>query len=834
MATYRSTGRLDDPSMEDGDRGFVGINQREQPNQLRAGEVVESKNGRIDGAWQPRKGVELKSGQLSSSALPLRLPFFLADTQLTITAASRASNVVTLTVGAGHNLTTSEVGYLVIGDPDVSTNPLTGTDDVEPGGYEMTVTSSTQMTFEHTGADETLVIDGTYGYLAATLNDDAVSRVYGVCRFSDPSASSDESVFLAVNTEAKRVDLDDYTISTVKFPTGSVVTGRVDMIQAFDRVYLFQEGVRSWEYIPQGRNVDAADYTSASGIVEVTLPGHGFTVGDTITTASIGFATTDPNGSHTVSTVVDADTFQYVIATGGGDETYTASTGTATSDGFSLVEGGVYTQKQAFDITGAAATASGGSLTLTVTSNTTFAVGDDVQIFDTDVPQLQSVIGRIYKVTAVTGTNISFQPPVGDFTGDASEFIEFGSRVSADAGFIHMPAPPWGIYFQRRLWCPYWYENGGTAAAPTYTDRSIRDDIVVSDILDSSTFDRVLNQFRTTGGSADYLVGMQPFYDDNIIILNRNSLHLLRGTQGSLNDTTMRELTREIGCISRKSVVMQGNQIFFLSDSGVYVLQFLDEYNLRGVEEPLSKAIDPYMRRVNESLASLSTAIYFDNRYYLALPLDSTEGAGDAQGNNTILVYNMLNKAWESIDTIGDGDFLIEDFVVGQGGDRNNLYIVNQVGGLHLANALNAAQDTYSLDVLGASTSTAIDYDLQSRGYDLGSFGRKKYRTAQVQMQSDMEEASDVSFLFNSEDPDTARFEVTDVATQLGSWTGSPGQLDAGESANFRFRLGNPRGFYGQLTIRRKIVGSQAIGRPKVTSIKISGTETNRNTLTQL
>ena len=236
---------------------------------------------------------------------------------------------------------------------------------------------------------------------------------------------------------------------------------------------------------------------------------------------------------------------------------------------------------------------------------------------------------------------------------------------------------------------------------------------------------------------------------------------------------------------------------------------------------------------MNTSLANDSVAIYYNNRYYLALPLDSSEGAGDSQGNNTILIYNMLNNAWESIDTIGGGDFLVKDFVFGAGGERNDLYVVNTVGGLHLMDALEDAFDRYSLDVLGASTDVAINYSLTSRGYDLGSFGRKKFRTAQVQIKSSDLSASDVAFLFNSEDPDTSRYSVTDLSTELGSWTGSPGQLEAGESANLRFRLGNPRGFYGQLTVQRKVVGSQAIGRPRVTSIKIDGTETNRNTITQ-
>jgi hypothetical protein len=77
VASYRSFGGLDDQPLIDGDVGFVGINQRERPSQLKAGEIVLSKNGRIDGYWQPRKGIDLKSGQLANSANPLNIPFIV-------------------------------------------------------------------------------------------------------------------------------------------------------------------------------------------------------------------------------------------------------------------------------------------------------------------------------------------------------------------------------------------------------------------------------------------------------------------------------------------------------------------------------------------------------------------------------------------------------------------------------------------------------------------------------------------------------------------------------------------------------------------------------------
>ena len=845
MTTHRSYGSLDDQPILDGDVGFVGMNLRDQPNQLKSGEITLSKNGRIDGFWQPRKGIELKTGQLSSSSLPLKVNFIVLNSSIVISSASRTSNVVTLTLATPHGIAAGVAGYLTIGDVEVSTNPLTG---ISAGAYYVTRTGASTLTFANTGANGAVAVHGTYGYVITTINDSAVSGIYGSCLFSDPSSSLDESIILATPNDAKKVSLSNYAITSLTYPAGVSVTAECNMIQAFDRIYLFRDGQRTLEYIPKGRNITASSYVSATGVVTVTLPNHGFTAGDVLTIASVGFVTTTPNGaSKTVVTVLDEDRFTYVIATGGGNETYTANTGTAVSGGFSKVTGGVYAQPQMFTINGNVYGVTSGSLRLTVAGNTTISVGDTISINDTTVPELLPIVGKDLNVTSASATEIYVTAPIGDVTygtGSATKYIRFGGRFSVGGGFIRMPAPAWGVYFQRRLWTPYSYSPTGTEAAPTYTARNVRDEIVASDILDSNTFDSIDSQFRITGGIADYIVGLHPFYDDAMLVLNRNSLHLINGTQGSLADTVVKELTREVGCVARKSIVSQGNSVFFLGDNGVYGLSFIDQYNLRGIEKPLSVKIQPYIDRINRSLASNAVGIYFNNRYYLAVPLDSSLGANDALGNNTVLIYNMLNNGWESIDTYGDGSFLVANFHIGQAEERNDLYLINTVGGLHLADSLNSAADTYSLNYTGSSTTSAIDYQLSSRGYGVdnellskgfffNSFDRKKFKSAQVQMKSSENDASDVDFWFTSEDPDTVDYKVTDIEALLDTAIGLPGQLEADETGNFRFRLGNPRGIYGILTIKRKIVGSASLGRPKVTSMSVEASITNRSTLTQ-
>jgi len=662
MSNFRSAGSLDDVVLADGDGKFVGMNLRDPLDQLGPGLLGMSKNGRIDGSWEARRGIELKSGALTTSGNPLRLPFFLLNSSIAVSTASRTSNVVTINLASAHGLTVAEVAYLTLGTPGNATEPLPG---IAGGSYLMTVTDADSLTFASTGADGALAPDATHGKVWTYLYDDAVERVWGSCIFSDPSSSSAESAILATSAEAKKVALSNYAITSIPYPTGTTVTGRCELLQAFDKIYLFRDGVRTLEWVTKGRAVSTASYVSATGVVSMQVKGHGLTAGDGITVSAVGFSATpttaDPNGAQTVATVVDADNFTYVIATGAGDETYTAGTGLMVPDGFTKVAGGAYTQPQTFLIAGNVYGVSSGLVRVTVSSNSTIKADDFVTVYGTDITGLSALVGKSYQVTSATSTNIYFYAPVEDVTygsGSGAAYIQIGGRFSVAGGFMHMPSPPWAVYFQRRLWVPFFYDVAGTSTSPTYTDKDQRDQIAASDILDGDTYDQIYSQFRITAGIADYLVGMYPFFNDYLMVLNRNSIHVVKGTQGGLGDTVVHELTREVGCLGRKTIAGQGNKVFFLSDNGVYGLEFQDEYNLRGFQEPLSKSIQPLIDRINAGLAADSVGVYFNNRYFLAVPLDSTAGADDAQGNNSILIYNMLRLVThvKDLQTLGKSE----------------------------------------------------------------------------------------------------------------------------------------------------------------------------------
>jgi len=816
MSQFAQSGSAMDSAIgEDADRGFVSVNQRLQLNQLQEGEVRESLNGRMEGYWKPRKNVVSKTGALTTGGSPLQLPFLLIDTPKTISNVTiPVTGTVRLTVTA-HGFAAASSGLATIAGLDASFN----------GSFVLTYFDAN--TLDYTIAGVTTAPTDKVGTLSQmAINDDASANVRASCLFSDPNDSNKEYVIIALDTVAKKIDLDGYTITDIPYPSGEALGSDTDMIQVFDKVMLFRDGQQALEWFPNGRPILSASSNATASpntVVTVNLREHGLVVGTSITVSGLTSGT-PPNGTYAVATVTDQDTFTFLAAGISTSTTFVATVATAT-DGFTLSPGGDYTQPQTFNIQAKDVEIASGLVTATVTGNVTIKQGDIIIVRQAETVDFAEMVGKEYQVVSATTTTIAWYAPVGNYSTSSTDIFEFGGRFSVGGGFMHQPGAPWGVHFQRRLWVPFYYDQSGAYNVPVYTSRKITDEISVSDILDTTTFDQIENQFRVSGGTADFVVAMHGFYDDGLVVLNRNSLHLVKGTLGSLLDVTVKELTSEIGCLARKSVVMRGNAMLFLSDDGVYGVEFLNDYNLRGTEEPLSKNIQPYIDRINADYSDRAVGILFENRYYLAVPLDSVPGAGDSYGNNAILVYNFLNKGWESLDTFGDSRFLIKDFVIGSASERNNLYAVTSNGGLHQIEASESSNDTLNVDNSAAIVSPTINASLTTRGYDLKTMERKRFTDAQVNIQSLPGQNSEYDIAFAAEDPDDAQ-SIGTTTTLLGGLL-TPSTATEAETASIRCRLGGIRGFTGTMILTR------TIGSPKVNSVKVAGSVTNRQIISQ-
>jgi len=819
MSQFRSTGGLDDSIADAGDRGFYGVNRRLQLNQLQEGEVRESLNGRMEGYWKPRKAVIAQKTSLTTAGTPLRLPFYLIDTSKSITAASVTGGVLSLTI-TGHGFTAGTNGYATI-------SGLAGNVTID-GVRELTYVDANTMSCVVTGL--TTISDQTGTLSATPINDNVVSDIRASCLFSNPNESNKEYILVATNAVVKKIEVSKLAdagtagVTDLTFPTGITLDAGVEvsMMQVFDKVIIFRGGQSALQWdgvstqfykVPGGPYQAGKDYntnnnaTFSNGTATVTInasdlqQSSGIAVGGGGSTLVLphffddGFKPSELDDYYNGATLLISATTYTVSDYVGATRTLTLSTGTFTN---------------------------GTNYTFTALKDNPFSVGQSLRLTQTSSVFKVLNVGDILNVSALPTYNtwqFFTSEPNGTHT------IHYSQQESIGLGFSYMPGPPWATYFQRRLWMPYLYDTGGTLTVSTYTNRGIADEIIASDILDSNTYDRVLNQFRISGGTADYTVAMHGFYDDALVVMNRNSIHAVIGTQGSLADTVVKELTNEVGCLARKSVVMQANNLLFLSDNGVYALTFLNDYNLRGTEEPLSKNIQPYIDRINARLAGNSTAVYHDNRYYLAVPLDSVVGADDAQGNNSILVFNFLNKGWESLDTYGSSGFLITDFVTAGAGVRNDLYAVSSSGGIHKMEAADSQNDSISAE-FGSTTIDVepINSSLTTRGYDLGTQERKRFTDFQTQMQSfPAGSPSTFNVSFSTEDPDNA-FPVGSTNDLIGDLSNTNQEE---ETANVRGRLGGLRGYTGTMILTR------TSGSPKVHSVKISGAVSNRAIISQ-
>jgi hypothetical protein len=766
----------------------------------------------MEGYWKPRKGVVEKTSALTTGQVPLQLPFYLIDSAKTISDVTiPATGTVRLTV-TSHGFAAASSGWATIAGLDTSFN----------GSYLLTYFDAN--TLDYTIAGVTTAPTDKVGTLSQmVINDVANANVRASCLFSDPNTNNKEFVIVAMDTVAKKIDLATLAVTDIPYPAGQALGTDGEMIQLFDKVMLFRDGQQALEWFPNGRPILSA---SQAGTTTVTMSvrEHGLIAGTVITIAGLTGGT-PANGTFAVTSVVDQDTFRYVFTT---SQTVTFGTSVATAtDGFTLSPGGAYTQPQTFNITAKDVDVVSGLVTATVVGNVTIKAGDIIIIRQAATADFAEMLGNEYQVTEATTTTIKWYAPVGNYNTSSTDIFEFGGRFSVGGGFMHQPAAPWGVHFQRRLWVPYYYDQSGTFDNVTYTSRKITDEIAVSDILDTTTFDQIENQFRVSGGTADYVVGMHGFYNDALVVLNRNSLHIIEGTAGSLLDTRVKELTSEIGCLARKSVVMKGNTMMFLSDDGVYSLEFLNDYNLRGSEEPISKNIQPYIDRISKDFAGEAVGILFDNRYYLAVALDSFVGADDARGNNAVLVYNFKNKGWESLDTYGDSRFLIKNLLTGGAGVRNNLYAVTQNGGLHQVEAEESSVDRLNVaNVGGLLVTPTINASLTTRGYDLKTMERKRFTDAQITMQNLANDTGEYSISFAAEDPDNA--SLIGTTTQfLGGVVLAPSSPNEAETASIRCRLAGIRGYTGTMILTR------TEGSPKINSIKVAGSVTNRQITSQ-
>ena len=224
-----------------------------------------------------------------------------------------------------------------------------------------------------------------------------------------------------------------------------------------------------------------------------------------------------------------------------------------------------------------------------------------------------------------------------------------------------------------------------------------RDKLAVSDYLDFTAWDLTFGQFTINLGSYDELVGFTPWLENEFIIFERNSIYKGRVINSSYvtgenpdQQSYLTSISNSFGCVGKRAIVNTGRYVFFLSDAGIYMLEPQLDLKTINTLEPLSSPINDQLSEANRQYINTAHGVFFDNRLFMAIPCGNDIDGNPHKRPNKVFVYNILNKAWESVDTYptrsassaGSRDFYVDDFCIVNYGSKKRLFLVNYGGGL--------------------------------------------------------------------------------------------------------------------------------------------------------
>lgn len=381
-----------------------------------------------------------------------------------------------------------------------------------------------------------------------------------------------------------------------------------------------------------------------------------------------------------------------------------------------------------------------------------------------------------------------------EWDGDHSSPTDFVVKTASASGSgIACPNTDYGISFRNRLIIPQ----------PTDSDYTV----LMSDLLDSNNFTTADSQFRINKGSADFLVGFIPYQEDQLIVFFRNSLHLINNI-ATTSAANVYEITRQHGCVARKSIAQSGPQTYFLSDNGVVVLSpgvdpakglGVAISKVQGETIPLTRPIQDQFADVNYAAADKACGVVFDNKYFLAVP------TGSSTVPNKVFVFDLLTSQWTSVNDYpamsGSLAFHVDDWVVcshGSNPTRRRLFACNDTG-WYLMDENNTDDSGREIGVASSGT-TAITAKLKTRDYLFGEQGIKSFKRGQLGASFVASDAFTIKL--NTTDPDSS--------TTVLSYTGG-----STEEALLRFSGGRKRGYSGNIEI------DVTAGRPSFRHVQV-------------
>lgn len=140
------------------------------------------------------------------------------------------------------------------------------------------------------------------------------------------------------------------------------------------------------------------------------------------------------------------------------------------------------------------------------------------------------------------------------------------------------------------------------------------------------------------------------FFQDVLIVFKEKSIYQLYFN--AENGFVVERISSSYGAVCHGAIASVENDCYFLTDKGVYVLGNEPNYYASIRTNELSSRVKTLMQRINPEHYAKCRAYYFDDRYFLSVPLDSNTEC------NVLIVYDRRFYAWAIWDNIAANDLL--------------------------------------------------------------------------------------------------------------------------------------------------------------------------------
>ena len=252
------------------------------------------------------------------------------------------------------------------------------------------------------------------------------------------------------------------------------------------------------------------------------------------------------------------------------------------------------------------------------------------------------------------------------------------------------------------------------------------DTIYCSDILDGESFDLAGNSIRVGGGDGDPIVALTSWFDFNLLVFKERSIRVVNANPAqSVAEWQIRLINNRVGCVASRTVQQVGSDVLFMSRDGVRSVKTIESGAQTDISQPLSSPINDLVGQINQSAISKCAAVYWRNRYLIAVPL------GSATEPDHVLCYHLLASSWTGFWT----GWQPRDWVITAFGGKLRLNFGDQSGKLFTWDDFTAENSTTLTNYQDGGT----DYEsyIKTRAYRFGeTWGDKIGHSVQFNLEN--------------------------------------------------------------------------------------------------